>query len=308
MFAALLRKTTTPELAAIVMDTRGIAMARISRAGKRPVLLAGEYHPCATENSARSETLLSLVQKHHLHKTICVLMLEEGDYKFLLTEAPPVPKEELAAALRWRVKDLINAPAGDITLDTLDAPRSAGTQQAMIYVVAARNEVLKRLISPIKAAKVNLQFIDIAETAQRNIAAVLQDNAALATLSIRPHYSLLTVTRGKEIYLSRTLTGGQASIFNEHLQEDAYNQLSLEIQRSFDYYESHYRQPPIRQLALLPLPENSEKFVSYMERNLSVELKPVDLSQLVDHDMAVPKALQANIFLAVGAALREETA
>lgn len=306
MFAALLRKTATPETAAIVMDAHGIAVARIRCSpGKRPVLLTGDYQPCAAENAARSEGLHALVQKHHLQKTTCVLVLEEGDYKFLLTEAPPVPKEEVAAALRWRVKELINAPAIDITLDTLDAPNAAGTQQAMIYVVAARNESLRTLISPIKAAKFNLNVIDIAETAQRNIAAVLQDKTALAALSVRPHYSLLTVTRGRELYLSRTLVGGLTSIFNEQLQEDAFNQLALEVQRSLDYYESHYRQAPIRQLALLPLPENSEKFVSFMERNLSVEVKPVDLEQLADHDFALTKALQANIFLAFGAALRE---
>lgn len=306
MFAALLRKTATPETAAIVMDARGIAVTRINCSpGKRPILLTGDYQPCAAEIAARSEGLHSLVQKHQLQKTPCVLVLEEGDYKFLLTEAPPVPKEELAAALRWRVKELINVPAADITLDTLDAPLAAGTQQAMIYVVAARNELLRTLISPVKAAKMDLHVIDVAETAQRNIAALLQDKTALATLSVRPRYSLLTVTRGRELYLSRTLVGGLTAIFSEQLQEDAFNQLALEVQRSLDYYESHYRQPPIRQLALLPLPENSERFVAFMERNLSVDVKPVDLAQLADHDLALTKALQANIFLAFGAALRE---
>ena len=309
MFAALLRKAPAPGIFAIGIDGEGIAIAQVlTRSGHRPVLLASDY--CAYGNNSGVAALMqSIAQKYHLQKAFCSSVLENCDYKLLLTEAPDVPADELHSALRWRIKDLIDAPVNDITLDVIDAPHTAGTQRSAVYVVAVRNEVIWQRVDLLKAAKVNLQIIDIAEMAQRNIARLLpQDEMGIAALSLRPHCSLITLSRAGELYLSRTLAVGLEAIGDPQQRESAYNQVALEIQRSLDYYESHFRQAPIRHLALLPLPREAARLVEYLRQNLSIEVQVVDLNELVDHQIELTRDLQAKIFLSFGAALREQAA
>lgn len=309
MFAALLRKTAPPGITGIGVDTEGIAITQLLHAqGRRPSLLAGEYIAYG-DKGALNTLIHAVAKKYRLHKAYCSSVLEGGDYKLLLTEAPDVPDDELPAAMRWRVKDLIDTPIADITLDVIKVPSAAADQRNAVYVVTARNGVIRQHIDLLKEANVNLQVIDIAEMAQRNIAALLpQDKTGVAMLSLRPHHSLITMTRDGELYLSRTLIVGLEAINDPEQQEDAFNKIALEIQRSLDYYESNCRQPPIRQLALLPLPSEAEKFVEYLRQNLSIEVSIVDLNELVDNEIELPQDLQAKIFVSFGAALRERAA
>jgi MSHA biogenesis protein MshI len=307
VFAGLLRKTATPGITGIGMDSEGIAITQLVHAqGQRPSLLAGEYIPYG-DKGAPNTLLQTLAQKYCLQHAYCSSVLEGADYKLLLTEAPDVPAEELPAAMRWRVKDLLDAPVAEITLDVIKLPSASGGQRNSVYVVAARNSVIRQRIDLLQEAKVNLQVIDIAEMAQRNIAALLpQDKMGLAMLSLRPHHSLITMTREGELYMSRTLNIGLEAIYDLKQREAAFNQVVLEIQRSLDYYESHFRQAPIRQLSLLPLPSDTSEFVSYLSHNLSIEVKPVDLAELIDPKLELPQDLQAKLFVAFGAALRTE--
>ena len=309
MFGTLLKTSSQPGIFAIGIDADGIAVVRIlTKPGQRPVLLAGLYFPC--DDSVTSDALMEAVaQRYHLHEGCCSLVLEGGDYRLLLTEAPEVPVEERSAALRWRIKDLIDAPVNDITMDVFDVPPGAGTQGAAVYVVAARNEVIRQRVDLLRAAKVNLQVIDIAEMAQRNIARLLPEDAAgVATLSIRPHFTLITVSRAGQLYFSRTLNIGLDTIRGREDHEASFSQIANELQRSLDYYESHFRQDPIRQVALLPLPSEMTDLLEYLSENLSVEVKVIDLNEVVDHAIDLTHDLQAKIFLPFGAALREQAA
>ena len=309
MFAGLLRKTAPPGVTAIGVDREGVAIARLAHsAGRRPIFVAGEYYPFG-DRAAPNTLMQTIAQKYHLQNAFCTSVLEGGDYKLLLTEAPDVPASELPAAMRWRIKDLIEFPVSEVTLDIIPVPNGSAGQQHSVYVVTARNGVIQRRVDLLKSAKVNLQIIDIAEMAQRNIAALLpQDQKGLAMLSLRPQYSLITLTRNNELYLSRTLSVGLEAIGDQQQQESAYNQVVLEIQRSLDYYESHFRQAPIRQLLLLPLPDTALGFVEYLRQNLSIEVDVIDLNDLVDHEIELSRELQSKIFLSFGAALRERAA
>ena len=210
MFGTLFNKTTLPGIFAIGVDTEGIAVVRVlTKPGQRPMVQAGLYFPC-DDNVTLDALMEAVAQKYHLHEGVCSLVLEGNDYRLLLTDAPDVPVEERVAALRWRIKDLIDAQVSDITIDVFDVPHTATTPASAVYVVAAHNEVIMQHVNRLKAAKVNLQIIDIAEMAQRNIASLLPEDAAgVATLALRPHFSLITVSRAGELYFSRTLNVGR---------------------------------------------------------------------------------------------------
>ena len=109
---------------------------------------------------------------------VCTTVLDQAEYSLLLTEAPDVPVEELRAAMRWRVKDLIDFHINDATLDVFDVPgeRVAGRARQM-YAVAARSAVIQKRVDLLDAANINLQVIDIIELAQRNLAGLLPEDA-----------------------------------------------------------------------------------------------------------------------------------
>ena len=101
---------------------------------------------------------------------------------------------------------------------------------------------------------------------------------------------------------------GLDNIREKQQHESSFSQIANEIQRSLDYYESHFRQEPIHHVALLPLPSDLTDLLEYLRQNLSVEIKVVDLNELVDHAIDLSQDVQAKIFLPFGAALREQAA
>src|SRR5262245_41425598 len=52
----------------------------------------------------------------------CLTLLAPDEYQLLLVEAPNVQPAELKAAVRWRVKDLLDYHVDDATIDVLDIP------------------------------------------------------------------------------------------------------------------------------------------------------------------------------------------
>jgi MSHA biogenesis protein MshI len=80
----------------------------------------------------------------------------------------------------------------------------------------------------------------------------------------------------------------------------------LEIQRSLDYFESHFREAPIRHLVLAPLAEPVPGFMEYLSANLNVTVDSMDLAALLDSNVELTPALQARCLSTIGAALRQE--
>jgi MSHA biogenesis protein MshI len=85
-----------------------------------------------------------------------------------------------------------------------------------------------------------------------------------------------------------------------------FDHIALEVQRSLDYFESHFRETPIRHLVLAPLAEPVPGFVEYLGANLNVTVDSMDLAALLDSNVELTPALQARCLTTIGAALRQE--
>ncbi len=283
-------------------------MARIERAsGRRPVLRRFEFLP-GQAGAQADKALARLADQHDLGRARCTMVLDSADYTLLLTEAPDVPAEELRAALRWRIKDLIDFHINDATLDVFELPgeRASGRTRPM-YVVAARSHAIQRRVDLMNAAGVNLDIIDIPELAQRNLAALLpQDAKGVVMLSFTPHGGLLTITRQGELYLSRSLDVGLDAFAQAGDRAAYFERVMLEVQRSLDYYESHFRQAPVAAIVLAPASRLVGELAGYLQSNLNVTAQLFALHELVDSQADVPAELPACCLLTVGAALRQE--
>lgn len=300
------RNDKVGELVALDLQSDGIAAARIVRPeyGK-PQLVACEYQPLADGASA-AVVLRDLRSRLRLNHTRCATILPSDHYHLLLTEAPQVPENELRAALRWQIKDLIEFNVEQASLDVIDLPLpKRGDAGKPVYVVAADSKAVDQHVAPLHAAQINLQIVDIHEMAQRNIAAALsEDQTGLALVSLTETWGIISLTRAGTLFLTRRIGFGWNHIADRG--ESAFEQVQLELQRSIDYFESYLRQPPVQHVILAPAPDRQQQLESHLQANIALPVQTVDLETIVDCICTPPDDWQTRHFFACGAALRQE--
>tara|TARA_R110002126_G_scaffold144276_25_gene290389 strand:- start:379 stop:1302 length:924 start_codon:yes stop_codon:yes gene_type:complete len=193
------------------------------------------------------QSLLSDVSK----SMALTLIIPPSMYQVIQLEKPALPEHELLTALPWQVKDLTEIAVEELVLDYIDLPAAPG-QSAKINVVLTSKAQLQELIAVIQRQKLNLQQILVEEWLIHELL-VLGDHAALVLMHQPDQDVLLQVIRQGKLQFSRRLRG-----FNRlhqysaaELQQGAFDNLLLEIQRSMDYIESQLKLPPVRSIHLL---------------------------------------------------------
>jgi MSHA biogenesis protein MshI len=305
------KRTAESGTVAVCFRNGRIDIARIIRAGDaQPVL-----DLCASEEVGDSEadTLNRLRREHGLDRAHCVTLISEGDYQLQVMDAPEVPDEELKDAVRWRLNDVLDYPADTATVDVFSVPGDPGspTRTRPVYAVAARNELIAERMESFSEAKLALKVIDIPEMAQRNLASMYETpGRALALLSLSAERGLLTFTADGELYLARGIDVGLAQLGHAEgdLRKQLLDRLVLEVQRSLDHFDRQFSFLSLSRLVLAPLPEDTG-LQTYLAENLYVPVEEARLQDAIDISR-VPelksRAMQAERFMAIGAALRSE--
>jgi MSHA biogenesis protein MshI len=292
----------------------GVVAACVTR-GKsgRPTVEQAVFHPC--DPSVHVQTLAAVAKEAHANRWNCSHILNPGEYQLLSVEAPNVPAEELRTAIRWRLKDMLDFHVDDATIDVLSIPadKNAGGRGRSMHAVAARNSLIEARQSLFQQAKITLKAIDIVETAQRNISALLEpEGRALAMLTFDNTGGLLTVTHGGELYLSRRVDITLAQLSEAEQFEQRLERITLELQRSLDHFDRQFNQVALARLMLPPMEGNASRLKDYLSSNLYVPVEEFELRNVLD--MSRVPALNStqtclHFLTVLGGALRfEETA
>ena len=305
------RKSPLAGLACVSIDAERAYSVRIVRqAQHKPVFVACDSLNLSSDPGVADSALKKWARGIGLERIPCITVLEAKHYRLLTAEAPNVPNEELRAALRWKIKDLIDFPIQEATIDVFDIPGAQAVANGRpVYVVAARNEDIRHRVAMLTAAKVNLQFIDIIEMSLRNIAGLLaEDEAGVAILSLSSNSGLITLTKQSKLYLTRSLNVGLDNMIHPQLSAGAFNQVALELQRSLDYFESHFRQPAIRHVFIAPQETPVPGLVEFLQTNLGLSAAFINFETLLECPSQLPRGWQTRHCIAIGAALRQEMA
>jgi len=329
LFSFLNKRARIDGLSGIALRDDGIAVARAGTAagGEAPHLRLCDFVPLEGDEQLPA-TLSKLGKQHHLEAGECSSVAAHESFSLLLIEAPQVESSELKAAVRWQIKELIDFHIDDAVIDVFDIPgQQERGRPKLMYVVAARTRAVQGHIDLLEQSGINLQVIDIPELALRNIAALLpEDQAGVATLYIGPQHSMLIFTRQQTLYLSRRIEMGLEQLLNyanTPAEEDeftldgeessmpaalqrALDNIVLEIQRSMDYYESHFSLPPVSGLVIAPLEQSVPGVMGYLGGNLGVPVRTLDLNALFESEEVLSDQRQSQCLFAIGAALREE--
>ena len=292
---------------AVAVGRDGVALTSIKRVpDARPLVRFAHFLP----GPAGVETIEKAGRDGQASLRHCITLLGGGEYQILNVEAPNVPREEMKTAVRWRLKDILDFPAAEATIDVLDIALDANSRaQQSVFVIAARNSVIAPRQKLFLDAKVELTAIDIPEMAQRNVSAMLEpEGRGIAMLSFGADGGLLTVSYRGELYLSRRFDVTLAQLLEpDHDRKHAsFDKITLELQRSLDHFERQYAFISIAKLILGPSPVAG--LDEYLSSNLYTPVETLDLATLFDLSRTpelADLAQQQRFFLAIGAALRD---
>lgn len=305
-------KQKKPGWFAISGSGRGASVAYVVKNHNgKPMVMFAKTRQESLKDSAAIEILVKDLALSNQH---CSLLLSQGEYQLLQLEKPNVPASELKQAVGWKLKDMIECPVEQATIDVIDIPTDPNNaqRQPYAYAVAAKNTLISEYIQRlIETSGSGLEVIDIPELAQRNIAAFLeQENRGLAMLSINEGGSLLTFTANGELYYSRYIDIDTVQIESEDsaLKSSIFERLSLDVQRSLDNFERQFPYITINRLVLAPF-MGREDFYDYLKTSLYVQVDQFNLEDIFSFDDGVDLgdlSMQANLLPVLGAALRQD--
>ena len=146
-----------------------------------------------------------------------VAVLQLPQCQLLQIESPAVPPEELKAAARWRIKDMVEAHLDDLTLDVMHVGDERPRAQKQSFVAAAPNSAIHDITTLCAGSGLQLSAIDIRETAQRNLQSALaraagQHERATALLMLHGDQCLLTISANDELFYTRRLDWDDSAI------------------------------------------------------------------------------------------------
>ena len=292
---------------AVAVARDGVTLASIKRVpDARPMLRLAQFLP----GQAGVESIEKAGREGQANVRYCTTLLTGGEYQMLNVEAPAVPRDEMKTAVRWRLKDIIDFPAAEATIDVLDIALDANSRaQQSVFVIAAKNSIIASRQKLFLEAKVELTAIDIPEMAQRNVSAMLEpEGRGIAMLSFGDDGGLLTVSYRGELYLSRRFDVTLAQLLEtDHDRKHAsFDKITLELQRSLDHFERQYAFISVAKLILGP--SSVTGLDEYLSSNLYTPVETLDLATLFDLSRTpelTDLGQQGRFFLAIGAALRD---
>ena len=189
------------------------------------------------------------------------LVLSSKHSQIVQVDAPNVPQEELVEALKCQVKDLVTIAPEHMALDYYDGPALAGGAKKLNVVVADKT-LLAPIVSTLANESLQPETITIEEFAFASLVENSDDAVLLVCQQPNEEMLMLIVKEG-QLYFQRRLRGMAeiAKRSEEELMMGTIDSLSLEIQRSSDYFERQLKQAPIRRIEVL-VPIEKEAFLA----------------------------------------------
>jgi MSHA biogenesis protein MshI len=295
-------------LLAVTIEPEELKFAHVRYVRDRP--RATRWWSVPSADSGQADALQRSAKENGFSRSTVTTLLEPADYQILLVEPPKVPADELRAAIRWKIKDLLEYHIDDATVDVFEVrdDKEGGAQAKAMYAVATPNEVVQKRIGLFEQARLPLKVVDIPEMAQRNIAALFESpDRATAMLAFSSWGGLLTISFRGELLLARRLEVTSVQLGQREHGDHYRERVATEITRSLDIYERQRLSVGVGELLLAPLPQDAG-LEEFLRSRLYVQVASADLPKVMDFagDNEPSIEDQWQYFHLFGAALRVE--
>lgn len=303
----------SPDRCCLSIDQGKIFLIHVRKVGKILELVLGRTYQYRHLKDIKT-ILTQVVQEHALQGVRCSWILRPEQYQLLQTEVLPVPPNEFQAAIRWKIKGLLRFPVEDAVVDSFAIPTAKlPTALNTIMLVIARISILKPMSEQIAASGLKLTTIDIPELSFRNLTALYEKNEkSTAFIYLQEKNSQLIITNQRELYFSRQLNFGMKAISSALASKETkteldqlINEASLDIQRSFDYYQSQWRQNEPARIFLETVHTCPIDIADLLSQRLSVAMNKIDFERYFHGKSQVDLKQSGHFLPLLGGVLRE---
>jgi|GEM_PF-1359901 len=308
--------TTTEEnrksSCAIEISDAGIAYASVyyPLGGQRPVLKECEFFPRTGASdydglNQLQDQIAIVADKYGLKGVVCNLILHPKYYRLLLTDIPKVAPNEYREAVKWQIKDMIDYPIADTTLDIFMSSAFSKLLPAKLYVVVAKTSFILNVVNIIHQNFFNLVAVDIREFAIRNLLNFLvAPEKPVGFLHFEANDCLFIIVENRQLSFVRHIP--LVTAINDGFFDST--KLLDEIQRSLDYYGAELKQRVPVECLLSPTVSPESKIVIDISKKSPLKVTPLSLNRIVqvDGSRELDFELQKACYLAVGGALRRD--
>ena len=280
------------------IDGIGLVHLRFGSVGKPP-FLARCLFQSVPDPLTWSRVAADLVFQCRLEKARFVALLDRSVYKLFPADAPPVPREEWALNIRWKIGDRIPYPVEQAVVEVFDLPgRTVEESSGKIYVAVAEEAEIQKQVDFFLNTGLNLLAIDIVELSLGRLTDGLpEDGQGLGLLFLEPGGGVVIVRRNRRLYLARSIeTEPGISL------ELRFNALAMTLRQTFDFYESNFFQPPLEFLFVVPTPLFTSRLLPVLGEMLGMHVYLLPIEKIM---VRAPDIREADLFRclpAVGAA------
>lgn len=245
------------------------AVLKNSKKGIAPQLIVNDEVAVERQDYAQAvEALLARYAKLNLKYAPTQLVLGPRLVQQTSLDKPALSEEELAQALPWMLKDLIDIPAADMVADFYEPPvQLAGREK--IHVVAVKRSWLSEILQPVHAAKLDIQGIVNEDIAMCALFAE-SEPPAMVVSQYGQQQAQLVLIKQRGLVVSRQLKPIQSiqaqAVPDPHESEE----LAIELQRSLDYFSGQLRQAPLQHIYLALPGSHLSEFREQLEQSLSI--------------------------------------
>lgn len=194
-------------------------------------------------------------------------------YQLLQVEKPQVEKDEMYQSILWAIKNMINVPLYTVHIDYFEFPLA---HLDRIVVAVVDRELIKNVIAGAIHSHLNILGISIEEIVISNSAQ--DDEKAKLVVSHYPGEDVLftVVKDGKSCMYRRVRGFSELDLVSEQdLSHGMADNLSLELQRSMDYFESQQRQLPVASIDIAT-DGASETLAELLSANFNQKIKAIE--------------------------------
>ena len=213
-------------------QTLAYLQAKATRGGQYEIVKLGVVR----QEGDTMEAFVERLQQLRLPGSELHVVLRPEQYQMLQIDTPAVAPEEMRAAARYQIRDMVEAHIDDITIDVMRVGDGQQKGAVNLFVVVALNALLREISDLAKALDWSLAVVDIAEVTQRNMQSALAarnglgSSASAVLVVVSQRQALLTICANDELFYSRRLElpegfldmewGTSAEFFDE--QVDVY--------------------------------------------------------------------------------------
>ena len=278
------KKAKSNSRVGLYISSDQLVVAHMGERDGAPFLLDFERVALQSEKDV-AKVLANTVKTMDIEDKQCSFVLNRRDYNLHLVEAPEVEASELRAAVRWKIKELLDMKVEDAALDVFQVPEDAYRGRKMVYVVASLKTRIQSVVNMVAESGLELAVIDIPELVMRNLSSrYIEDENGVAFMDLRRNGSTMNITRNGDLYLSRRInTQLDPDVMQSPEWENLKDRLVLEIQRSLDYYESQMGQSsPINRIVISQRQHDGVALAEALNSMLTAEVSVLNLADHID--------------------------